>query len=269
MDDIYLVVDKQKQGPFTRRQVYEKLEEGKVDRKTLGWMQGEDSWKPLEEIESVLVLIEELEQEQLDEELAKDPGPPPAAQSQVPYEKLTSHAFARFGARMLDVFLLHTIVLMLVPLPEAPADDRTFWEGLREGMTEEQQAYTYRILFIQMGSILGWHLLESVFLATIGTTFGKYLFNLRVQTSRGTKLGFPTSLSRGILVWLLGMGGGMAALQWIANFLAFRRLQLNGITTWDRMLKTEVIQGPISQFRMTLIFVSSALIFGARYMLLT
>jgi len=262
MMEIFIGKEGQERGPYTRLQIRQMLESGEIDRNTLGWMQGEDGWKPLHEIPVVAEIIQNLEREQLDAARAQDPGPPPLPKQQVSYEQLSAHAFSRFGARMLDVIVFHAIILMIISPEGAPEDSRGIWESFREGPTEEQQSYAYRMALIKMSAFLGWHLIEAVLLATVGTTLGKSLFNLRVQTTLGAKLSLITSLGRSLMVWIMGMAAGVTLFQGLANFLSFRRLQLHGMTTWDRLLQTEVKQGPISRTRWLTIIL---LFFAAAY----
>lgn len=246
--EIYIAPGGRKEGPYTMYRIREKLDAGDIDRKTLGWARGEDGWKPLEEIPFILAEIEKLEQQELDEK-----SPPPLkrvdyTQPLAGNRQITSHAFCRFGARMLDLFIFQVIIWAIIGVPEAP-EPRGLKEMIMEGPTPEETAFSYRVLILELGTVLGWHLVEAVLLAAIGYTPGKFLFNLRVRDRNGNRLKFGTSLLRAFQVWVLGMGAGFPPLQYVAEFLGFRRLQTRGVTWWDQNQQLKVTQGKLSRER--------------------
>tara|TARA_R110002096_G_scaffold433667_1_gene652977 strand:+ start:2776 stop:3582 length:807 start_codon:yes stop_codon:yes gene_type:complete len=254
--EIFIVQDGDKRGPFTRYRVREMLRAAEVSGDTMGWVKGEDAWKPLRDIPAALTLIQEVEREKLDAKLAAEtdvPTLPP--EPTVPPGSLATHAMSRFGARMFDLMLFQTIVLYLfAPDPVAISDMDQLMRILKGDQTEEEAAYFRELQKIGLASIFAWHLIEWIFLACFGATLGKYLFNLRVQGPDGEKPKAATCLYRSILVWMLGMAAGLPVFQFVANFLAFLRVQNRGVATWDTMLHTQVIQRRMTLVRAMVIF---------------
>ncbi|MHB1351421.1 MAG: RDD family protein [Desulfobulbaceae bacterium] len=75
---------------------------------------------------------------------------------------------------------------------------------------------------------------EATFLATMGTTPGKWLFGIRVLRDDGTRLFFGDALHRAFLVWVQGVGLGIPLVSFITQLYAYRRLTATGTTLWDK-----------------------------------
>ncbi len=262
---IYLVRNGRREGPFTLYQVHEMVESGEIDGNTLGWMPGEGAWKPARELPPVLSLIQSVEKEKLDAELARTnrPNVPPVPPApSVPPHRLPSHAFSRFGARMIDVMLFQILLSFFWALPEPPesmpdpqdyANLREFfvalWDSAKAGNDPEQMAYAWKLLRFQLGSVFGWHLLEPCFLAFATTTPGKAVFRIRVLGPGDQRPEFFRALYRSLLVFVFGMGFGFEPLRWIANFFSYLRLQGTGLSFWDEQARTRVDQQPLGPGR--------------------
>ncbi len=271
--ETFLVRNGKRLGPYTLYRVRELLEEGEIDGSTLGWMQGETAWVPIRDIPAVHRVIQELEQAKLDEKLSQTPPPLPVPEASVPPQRLPSHAFARFGARMMDVLIVQTLVALIWGIPEPPAGLRDvqtfsdFWEYAKRGPSEEETAFTQKVLLLKFGGLYVWHLMEVVLIAMIGTTPGKYLFRIHVTGPDGQLPGFGRSMGRSFLVLLTGMGMGIEPIQWIANFFGFLRVQNRGITLWDQTARTQVHQLPMTQVRLLLALAVFGLLVASRYWL--
>ncbi|MBU6300165.1 MAG: RDD family protein [Verrucomicrobia bacterium] len=263
---IYVGKNGQQLGPYTLLQIHEMLEAAEITGDTPGWMAGESGWKPLRDLPPVLSLIQSLEKEKLDAELAKSDRPTLAPPSTVPPQRLPSHAISRFGARMVDLMVFQVIIGLVWSLPEPPQsmpnpDDyenvRDFfaalWKVSQDTTNTEQMAYAWKVLYFQLGSVFAWHLIEPLLLALTSTTLGKWVFRIRVCGPDGGKPGFFRSLYRSLLLFLFGMGAGFEPLRWIANFCAFFRVQSKGVAFWDELAHTRVDQGPFNPGRSFLI----------------
>lgn len=82
--------------------------------------------------------------------------------------------------------------------------------------------------------VFAWVFIESLFLSTVGTTPGKWLFKTRLIPPSGGKLDYSTALSRSFKVWWRGLGIGFPLAITITLIVAYRNLKKNGATTWDR-----------------------------------
>jgi hypothetical protein len=263
---IYVGKNGQQLGPYTLLQINEMLEAGEVNGDTLGWMPGESGWKPLRELPPVLSLIQSIEKEKLDAELAKSARPTLPPPSSIPPQRLPSHAISRFGARMIDLMIFQIILSSVWILPDPPQsmpnpDDyenfRDFfaalWKVSQDTSNTEQLEYAWKVLYFQLGSVFAWQLIEPIFLALTSTTFGKWIFRLRVSGPDGGKPGFFRCLYRSVLLFLFGMGAGFEPLRWIANFFAFFRIQNSGVAFWDEQAHTRVDQDPVGPGRSLLV----------------
>jgi hypothetical protein len=277
---IYVGRNGRQEGPFTLLQIHGMLETGEVNGGTLGWMPGEGEWKPLRELAPVLSLIQSIEKEKLDAELAKSGRPTLPPQSTIPPQRLPSHAISRFGARMIDVLIFQIVLSYFWTLPQPPEsmpnpDDyenlRDFfaalWKVSQDVNNTEQLDYAWNVLYFQLGSVFAWHLIEPFFLAVTSTTLGKLIFRIRVAGPDGGKPGFFRCVYRSLLVFLFGMGGGFEPLRWIANFFSFVRVQNTGAAFWDDLAHTRVDQSPVGPARALLVLLVLVAIMAADYLL--
>ncbi len=84
-------------------------------------------------------------------------------------------------------------------------------------------------------------LIETILLATWGTTPGKRLFGLKVHASNGDKLNFQQALVR--CLWFYGLIyiiGFIPIVAIIIIYIQYRKLRHSGYTSWDRQNKTIV-----------------------------
>lgn len=275
--EVFVVLNGKREGPLTLYQLGELLREGKVTGATIGWMRGQENWVPLREIPPAQGVIQDLERERLDAELAKQVRPAVPPEVDIPYQRLPSHGLARYGARMIDMLLAQLVLMVLVGLPEAPEGFRfpvTFEEmkedidkAIAREFSEEEMVYRNQVAGVYFGAMAGFWVLEAFLLAWFGTTPGKYLFRLRVEDHRGGRPGFVRALGRSLLVFLLGMGCTLPLLVWLANFLAFLRLQNRGSTVWDERMCTVVRQERMSRQRALVILVVFLVIAGAAFLI--
>lgn len=247
--EIFIAINGAKAGPLTLFQIRQKLENGEIGPDTLGWMRGESGWKPLKEIPVTMELIQELERAKLDEDLKKDPGPVPEREGSIA-QRMPSHSFARFAARMFDVMLVQVIVTALVDQPELSTKGLDWSKP-----TPEMVSYSLALFMIHAGSVLLWHFLEIFSLSMFGTTPGKALFKLRVQLPNGQNLPIHLAMARSVLVWVFGMGLGIEMIQYFANLVAYFRVQRRGVAVWDGWLGTEVQQSPVTRERMLTVMI--------------
>jgi len=273
---LYVGLNGRQEGPFSLLQVHDLLEAGDIDGSTLGWMTGEAAWKPLREIPAVLGLIQSLEKEKLDASLAKTARPTVPPPPSVPTNRLPTHTFSRFGARMIDIMLLQMIVSSFWSLPAAPEslpepqDYATTWAYLQEVFRSFQDPenpellqYSWNLHLFQMACVFLWHLVEPFWLALTGTTPGKAIFRIRVVGPDERRPGFMRALYRSLLVYATGMGFGFEPLRWVTSFFAFLRVQQTGSAFWDHQAHTRIDQQPLGPARAFLVLLILAAIIAA------
>lgn len=123
--------------------------------------------------------------------------------------------WVRFFARNIDIYIfaLFLVVILSIFSPSSiPKSNISF------GMVA---------LFL-------WILVESVFLSTLGTTFGKWLLKVKVRDNEGRKLTFPVALKRSFLVWLKGLGIGFPIISLLTLISSHSDLTKRGGTSWDK-----------------------------------
>ncbi len=132
--------------------------------------------------------------------------------------------WARFWARAVDLGVGGNLLLTLLILP---------WVyGLpREGY----------LMQTVLGS-LSWMIVETLMLAMFGTTPGKWLFDIQVQTPGGDLPRYWVAVRRCAAVFVWGLGVGIPLLGFPAMIASYNRLMAEGQTAWDRATGLTVVQ---------------------------
>lgn len=91
--------------------------------------------------------------------------------------------------------------------------------------------------------------LESICLTLFGGTPGKWLANIRIADFEGKRPSIKQSLDRTFLVWEKGMWFGVPILFFIPMYLAKKKLDNNGSTSWDIICRLTVYHRPVSAIR--------------------
>lgn len=146
-------------------------------------------------------------------------------------DNINIRPWVRYWARHIDMYLLGMLIFILQKLLYP---------------TKQIDLYIFLV-----GVYLVWILLEAQFLATWGTTPGKWLLKTKVRDKNNNKLSLKTALIRGLLVWFFGLG--MTFFKEIAELLSFYSLKRNGITIWDKYLNCNVIHEDFGPERIPLI----------------
>jgi hypothetical protein len=104
-----------------------------------------------------------------------------------------------------------------------------------------------------------WIPIESLLLWSLGTTPGKFLLKTKMKAGKRGKLDFMTALRRSFAVWFRGLGMGIIGLNFFCLMIAYNKLKLFKITSWDRDDHIQVIHYPIGKWRLYLaVFVAVA-----------
>ena len=152
----------------------------------------------------------------------------------------------RWCARFIDYILF---AALLSPLLQG------VYPGLFEGfMLGFSQSEHLKLAILSaafgMAAVGAWVPFEVLFLSTLGTTPGKWLFQMQVVgSSSQTKLPIKAALSRAMQVWGLGMAMGLVFLIPIANGFWHYRFKKGQRAYWDAQLQCEIIEQPLSVFR--------------------
>lgn len=97
-----------------------------------------------------------------------------------------------------------------------------------------------------------WVPVESILLSTWGTTPGKFFLKTRLKAGKNYRLNFMMALRRSFAVWLRGLGMGILGINFFCLCLAYQKLKIHGITSWDRDDHVHVTHYPIGRWRIYL-----------------
>lgn len=107
----------------------------------------------------------------------------------------------------------------------------------------------YYLLLLGVFSLFLWAFIEALLLCRWGTTPGKWWLNVKITDGCGEKLSYSVALKRSLLVFTKGMAGGIILFSWIANIIAYRRLEHKGSTSWDETCQCTVEYGEFGWVR--------------------
>lgn len=130
-------------------------------------------------------------------------------------EKVKTHEWRRYFARIIDISLLSIPIGMLL---------KVFPPNI----------FSENNIVIFMISIFIWIFIESLLLSTWGTTPGKFLYRIDLQGQDGESITFSRALSRSFAVWFRGLGCGFPLITGITMIIADWKLTRKGITSWDK-----------------------------------
>jgi uncharacterized RDD family membrane protein YckC len=156
--------------------------------------------------------------------------------------------WVRYWARSLDTGLIMLVIHLIAP-PWSELQ-RSRWGGVA----------TAWLIYVLLLAV------ETVLLATWGSTPGKAILGVQVEPEGGGKLGWRQALVRALNVWWRGDGAGVPFVSFITRLIAYDRLDKEGSTAWDRLAGTRVRHRPVAWWRVALYvlaLVATYLAYGA------
>lgn len=229
MREWFYAKDARQHGPVDESTLRAALLSGEVSGDALVWTDGQEGWLPAREVEPWAAQF-----------TARVSAPVEASGDQV-------RPWVRFFARYIDVMLWSVACGFVLALFAIQAQGR--FQELALG-------------FVVLASFIP---VEAMLLSRFGTTAGKSLLRVRVESSDGTLPTFGAALDRSARAWLFGMGAGLVTL--ITCFLSYRRLVRDGRAPWDDPAGLVVRHARIGRLRGTLV-AASALGFVALLLML-
>lgn len=97
---------------------------------------------------------------------------------------------------------------------------------------------------------------ESLVIFKFGTTFGNFLFNIRITDANGKNLTIDKAFLRTILLYTTGMGLLIPFLAIITGIYWYYQLNSKGTTLWDTKAGSIVTIGDINEVRVFFILIS-------------
>lgn len=253
-----------RKGPYQPFRLREMLEEGTLMPTDSVWHEGMENWQRLEDTESLSAVLnrEPAVREETEEEEPKPKPKAPPVLPENPDEILavlrTRRVLAsrRFFARHIDMMLASMV---------------TVGTAAALGIGDVWQMHLPDSIPMLLAPAIVWLLVEPFVLALWGTTPGKAVLGLRVESADGGRISMKQALQRSVLVWAGGMGFGVRA----GNILpvaqwgyAWWMLQRRGTTLWDHTARTVVRAVPLRRSH-AIGMASAAAIFIAMHVWLT
>lgn len=104
-----------------------------------------------------------------------------------------------------------------------------------------------------------WIPIEAFLLSTLGTTPGKFFLRTTLKAGKQRKLDYMHALRRSVSVWFRGLGMGIVGLNFFCMLIAYNKLKIFQITSWDREDHIAVTHYPIGRWRIYVaVFVAGA-----------
>lgn len=133
-------------------------------------------------------------------------------------------ALKRFSARSID-YVLFSFFLDFIP-------------GIEECLDE--YGVVFNLLFYLCAVPLIYIPFEAAQIHFLQRSIGKYFFGLKITYQASKGMPWIVSIKRSFLVYWRGMAAAIPFLEFVALYLAYRRLRDEGDTSWDRDMLTTV-----------------------------
>jgi hypothetical protein len=232
-------------GPWSSIALRGRIAAGKVNGSTLVWTHGLSEWVPLESLE-VFGQSARLNGEKAETGAFLEPNGGnvvpingknfpdiPLLADNSDRRSESPRPWLRWVARLIDIW----VFVFLFGVASALLEFRVSENGLA--------FYAVAIGF----SIA----IETVLMATIGTTPGKALMNISVSELDGTALSWARALRRTINAWVRGEGLGIPIISLFTMVDQYNRLKATGATSYDQAGRFRISHGRIGGGRIAIV----------------
>lgn len=212
----------EKEGPVSHNDLQGMLERGEIDSQTKVWTESLNEWLPISEVEHFNMS-------------ALDEAPTVVIEKKVEYARETdpdhvrSRPWIRFWARMIDYSLFSLVIGFIIG-----------FYNIEFGLLESN---------LGMLNIFLWVFIETVLVATWGTTPGKWMLKTFIRDKNHHRLTFSDALNRSFSVWWIGMAAGLPIISLITMIVAAVKLSNTGITSWDRRSEFRIFHNKVGSVR--------------------
>jgi len=169
-------------------------------------------------------------------ELPLENAPAPALVIEAP-ARPRPHPWIRYFARSFDFALAVAVFLLGARLADVPL--------------ERPAAYFLGMLVYGV-----YFAIEAVMISKLGTTPGKALFHVSVESAGGGTPSFHQSWRRSLGVYVRGVAFGIPLVMPLAQLFSYFQLVREGQTSWDRDFQCRVKHGEITAGRAVVIICS-------------
>lgn len=285
--NIWLLTDGKKNGPHHDFEVRSMINNKDLEPEVMAWHEGMGEWKMLGEMPLFEDQFQEedVESEGLEEpketpstgELLSSPQPQQAENIKTHLESLhaqqnpTSHKrsftaegepveslydgelgiflWRRFFARALDVFLLFSTILLVIIL-----------------FKQQNPFYFLHTQQGQITTVLLWGLYDTLFIYAFGTTIGKAILGVRIESYTGSNLGLMKSIIRAAVVTLVLTSSSAPILGILMLVMCIFFAKLRKRLPWDLYASSAARALPLTRMRIIsviIVFFVVNILFGA------
>lgn len=147
-----------------------------------------------------------------------------------------THPWARWFARLWLDYLFATLIVGALLMFAFPGGDLL--------------SNDYALMWV---STVFWIVVEAVFVASIGTTPGKYLVGIRIEKPGGALLSLSESFSRAASAWAIGCACFLPLVPLLTLNAQYNRLREGRPATWDARGGFVVVHTPLGTARSLLL----------------
>lgn len=206
----YAIKDKEK-GPVDIDELKKLIQSGTISVTTMVWREGMEAWESIEAVEELRPLS------------SVTPPPLPSKEAVNPTDLPFTNRWARFFARIFDVWW-ETLLVAMVSGYFLGRYSAHFVEWINSNGSSQ----IYGILCLPFALIL-----DATICRLLGNTPGKALLGIRVITVDGESLGFTKYLFRNFSVWMRGFAFGIPLINLIAMSAQSSRLGKGKEASYD------------------------------------
>ncbi|MGB9430047.1 MAG: RDD family protein [Gammaproteobacteria bacterium] len=152
----------------------------------------------------------------------------------------SSYAWRRYFARAVDMSVIITVIIFILIFFSTIAVILVYRAGAHTYLGWIQSLLSINHFLDVFITVTLWLPIEALFLSSLGTTPGKWVFGINVRTQAGKNLSYWTALSRAAIVFIKGQGLTIPLLSLITLIVSYDRLVKTGSTSWDKDLGTTV-----------------------------
>lgn len=204
--EFFLIEEGKRTGPFQDYDVHERISKGELDGETMAWHRDQKDWLPLKEVAAFESLF-------MESEPLRAPEPPPLPTQSVSWGEIWMRFFARWTDFVLFQVILLGGFLLLGRSPFVALQSPLFL-----------LAYVAALVVF-----------ETLLLTLWGTTPGKWIAGIRIESPDGKRLAPLPAFGRSLRVMVMGMGLWLPFILVVGHLFALWFLRKRGVAPWDLM----------------------------------
>ncbi len=184
------------------------------------------------------------------------------------------HPWRRYIAKAVDITFIYIVSLIIVMLFADDSDIlklsfyKPIWmayfsDDIIAALSSRGDSifeYPLITVYSMLLFIFIYFFITALSIGSTGKSIGKWLCGVQILNKDGNALGFSTALHREWMVFWRGLGLNIPIVNLFTQFKAYRALNSDGITSWDRDLETKVLYRK-SGMKQNILFLIALIIF--------